>query len=134
VSEANRERMSLEMIHRDQRTCDRSGDRLARHQTDHDTADQAGPCCRSDPRQISERHLRLVHRLFDDAVEILHVGARRDLRDHAPVGSMLVELRQDDIREDFALAVDHGGGRLITTRFDSQYDHCVTARLGVSDT
>jgi len=54
------------------------------------------------------------------------MGARGDLRYHAAIGRMQIELRTHHIGKNFALPVrrtaHHGGGSLVAARLDSEHD------------
>ena len=93
VGEPRRERMGLEMIDGDERLVVRQRNGLGCRQSDNDAADQARPSRGRDAVQRAERHLRLGHRLADDPVERLDMGARGDLRDDAAELGMFADLR-----------------------------------------
>jgi len=69
----------------------------------------------------------VVERGLDHLVERLDMGARGDLRHHPAEGLVLLELRQDHVRADRAVAAlvafDHGRRRLVASRLDSEYKH-----------
>ena len=52
-------------------------------------ADQAGPGGGGDGREVGEAQAGLAHRTRDQAVELLDMRPRRDLRHHAAIGRML---------------------------------------------
>ena len=119
--------MRFEMIDRDKRRAMHQCDRLRRRQPDDDAADQARA---GRGRDAAERRIadpRLFHRRFDDAVEQVDMGARGDLRHHAAVRRVVLDLRVDDIGQNAAGTVlgplDHGGGGLIAGCLDAQHQH-----------
>ena len=75
--------MRLEMVDRHQRLAADQRDRLGGGQADDHAADQAGPGRGGDAVDRRERLAGVRHRLADDAVERLDMGARGDLRHHA---------------------------------------------------
>ena len=86
-----------------------------------------GPAAAATPSMLGELQLRLAHRLGDDVVEHLDMGAGGDLRHHAAEGGVLVDLRQDDIGQDPAAAglrpLDHRRRGLVAGRLDAEHDH-----------
>ena len=86
-----------------------------------------GPAAAATPSSIDEARVRLDHRLRDDGVEHLDMGARRDLRHHAAIGCVLVGLRQHDVGEDLAApvrAAPHDRRRgLVAGRLDAEDEH-----------
>ena len=75
--------MGLEVVDRHQRLVVDQRDRLGGGQADDHAADQAGPGGGGDAVDVVEGLAGLGHRLGDDAVERLDMGARGDLRHHA---------------------------------------------------
>ena len=102
-------------------------DRLGGGQPDDDAADQSGPGRGRDAVDGVEVLAGVLHGLGDDAVERLDMGARGDFRHHAAERRMFVGLRQHDVGQDLARpvagALDHGRGRLVACRLDSEYKH-----------
>ncbi len=86
-----------------------------------------GPAEAATPSSRREIGTRLVEGGSNDVVERLDMGAGRDFRHHPAEGLMLLELGQDDVGADLALAaivaLDDGGGRLVASRLDSEYKH-----------
>ncbi len=136
VGEPRRERVRLQVIHRDQRLVVGERDGLGRGQADNDAADQARPGRGGDAVERRERHLRLRHGLGDDGIERLDMGARRDLRHHAAEFGVLADLRQHDVGQNPPLAVlgplDQGRGGLVAGRLDAEDDHLYIIRLPTS--
>ena len=102
-------------------------DRLGGGEPDDDAADQAGAGGGGDAVEVAEAHIGLDHRLGDDVVEHLDMGARGDLRHDAAKGRVLVDLRQHDVGQDLAVtvvgALDHRRGRLVAGRLDAENEH-----------
>ncbi len=115
------------MVDRDQWLAVHERDRLGHGQADDDAADQARPGGRGDAVEGGERNPRLVHRLGDDGIECLDMGAGGDFRYYAAELGMFADLRKDDVGQDAALSVvgplDYGGGRFVAGGFDAQDDH-----------
>ena len=128
VGEPRGQRMRFQMVDRDQRLVVHQRDCFGRGQPDDHAADQAGSGGRGDAVEGGERHLRLAHRLCDDGIERLDMGAGGDFRHDAAEFGMFADLRQDDIGQDAAAPpsrspLDHGGGRFVAGRFDAENDH-----------
>ncbi len=86
---------------------------------DEQRADQTGP--RGDGDRID---LVPVERLGDDRGDQLEVSAARDLRHDAAEARVQLRLARDDVRDDLAVVVDDGRGRLVAARLDAE-DHAV---------
>ncbi len=124
VGEPRGQRMRLEMIDRDQRFLAHQRDRLGGGQPHDHAADQPGPGGGGDAVEAGEAAPGLLHRLADDQVERLDMGARRDLRHHPAIGPMLRHLAEHHIGKDLARPrrnPAHDGGRgLVATRFQAK--------------
>ena len=124
VGQPRRQRMAFQMVDGIERLAHRPSDRLARHQPDDEPTDQPRPACRSDRIDILQRAPGTQKRFGNQAVQRLHMGARRDLRHHAAIGAVLLELAQHDFTENLALSVriahDDGSGGLVAARFDAE--------------
>ena len=127
ASEPRRQRVGLEMIDRDQRRIVHHRNRLRRGEADDHAADQAGPGGGGHRRQLRKADVGFLHRLPDDAVEQVDMGARRDLRHHAAETGVFRGLRAHDIGQNpaaaVALAFDHGGRGFIAGGLDTQHQH-----------
>ena len=127
AGQPRRQRVGLEMVHRDQRRIVHHRDRLRGGQPDDHAADQAGTGGGGDRRKLRKADAGFLHGAVDDAVEHVDMGARGDLRHHAAEGGMLLGLRAHDIGQDpprpVALALDHGGCGFIAGGLDSQHQH-----------
>ena len=62
------------------------------------------------------------------------MGARRDLRHHAAIRAMFLELRQHEVAEDAPVGGDNRRRRLVATRLDTENDHakCSLTRAGLT--
>ena len=127
VGQPRGERVRLQMVDRDQRLVVHKRDCLGHGQSDDHAADQARSGGRGNAVERGERQLRLVHRLGDDGIERLDMGAGGDFRHHAAERGMLADLRKNDVRQDAALSfripLHHGGGGFVAGRFDAEDDH-----------
>ncbi len=86
-----------------------------------------GPAAAATPSIGVEAEAGFLHRLRDDGVQHLHMGAGGDLRHHAAESRVLFDLRQHHIGEDAPAAVlgafDHRGRGLVAGGFDAEDDH-----------
>lgn len=117
--------MALQMIDGNERTSDRMGERLARHQPHHHPANQpwAGGC--SNGIHIRQRHARLGQRLFHQRRHHLHMRARRDFGDDATKGPMMRLLRCQTMRQNLTIAGDQRGCCFIAAGFKAKNEcHC----------
>src|SRR3546814_5324764 len=94
------ERVDLEMVNREERPVPGERDGLDGHHADEDAADEAGPGGGGDPIQLRKSEAGLLHRLRDQPVDVVEVAARSNLRHHAAVRAVLVELREDEVRSE----------------------------------
>jgi hypothetical protein len=119
--------MRFEMVNRDQRLLIDERDRLRRGEPDDDASNQPRPGRRRHCVDIGKAAAGIAHRLGDDVIERLDMGAGGDLRHHAAEGCMLAGLREHDVGQDFpallADALDHRGRGLVTGGFDAKHDH-----------
>src|SRR3546814_8582694 len=67
---------------------------------DEDAADQARAGGGGDAVQFRKGEAGLLHRLADQPVDVVEMAARVDLRHHTAVGTVLVELREDEVCAD----------------------------------
>ena len=86
-------------------------DGLAHGDADDQAADQARARRSRRPRRSLEAEPGLGERLADRGIEQLDMGARGDLRHHAAIGRMQIELRAHHVRQDLAAAVAVRGAR-----------------------
>ena len=115
------------MIDRNQRRIVHHRDCLGRGEADDHAADQAGPGGSGHRRQLRKAGVSVLHRLADDTVQQVDMGARRDLRHHAAETGVLCGLRAHDIGQNpaaaVALAFHHGGRGFIAGGLDTQHQH-----------
>ena len=117
------------MVDRDQRLVVDQRDRLGGGEADDHAADQAGTGRGGDAVDLAEGLAGLGHRLADDAVQRLDMGARGDLRHHA--AERRHARRSATARcwtgscPAVAAALDHRGGGLVAGRLDAEYKHGV---------
>ncbi len=97
AGQPRRQRVGLEMVHRDQRRVVHHRDRLGGGQSHDHAADQAGTGGGGDRRKLRKADAGFFHRRGDDAVEQIDMGARGDLRHHAAERGVFLGLRPHDI-------------------------------------
>ena len=117
------ERVPLQVVDGEQRLVVDGGNRLAGHEAHHDRADQAGAGGGGHAVEIGEAHARLIHGAGDEAVEMLDVAARRDLRHDAAVGRMVGALGEHEVGQHAALPGHDRSRRLVAARLDAKDDH-----------
>ena len=105
VRQPGGERMRFQMIDGDKGDAQSKRDGLAHGHADDQAADQPRARRRGHCIDCIEIELGLGHRLADRGIEQLDMGACGDLRHHAAIGRMQVELRAHDAPEDLAAAV-----------------------------
>src|SRR5262249_18576726 len=90
-------------------------------------ADPPGPGGGGGGVGVGEAPPRARHRLGDDEVERLDMGARRDLRHHPAEGGVLVDLGEHDVGQNPAGPLrgplHHRRGGLVAGRFDAEHNH-----------
>ncbi len=99
------------------------GNRLGRGDPDQKAADEPRPGGGGDAVQLVKTDVCFGQGLGDKAVDVVEVGARRDLGYDAAEGAVFVDLGQHPVGQDAALAIDNGGGGFVATGLDSQDDH-----------
>ncbi len=109
-------------------------DRLGLHDADEDAADEARPGGRGDAGEIAHADAGLGQRAGDDAVEMVEMGARRDLRHDAAIGAMLGQLGEHDVGADALAGVAHHRRRgLVAAGLDAEDQHgCKLASVGAA--
>ena len=119
------ERMRFQMIDRDEGHAEPERDGLAHGDADDQAADQPRARRRGHRVDRIETELGLRQRLADRGIEQLDMGACGDLRHHAAIGRMQVELRAHHARQDLAAAVfvpPHQRRRgLVAARLDAEH-------------
>ena len=126
--------MTLQVIDREERLVVCEGQRLGRHDADHDAADQAGPAGRGDAVEIAQAEARFPQGIGDQSIETLEMGARGDFGHHAAEAPMLAHLAVDDVAQQRAQGsiagrrLHHGHRGLVAAGFDTQHAHgCLLA-------
>ena len=120
--------MGLEVVDGHQRLAGDERDRLRGGEPDEDAADQARAGRGGDAVELGERcNPALRKRPGNQAVDHLHMGARRDFRHHAAIAGMLGDLAQHLVGQDLAPSIEaarhHGGGGLVAGRLDPENTH-----------
>ena len=123
IGQPGGQRVAFQVVDGDEGQVAHGGDGLGGHDADDHAADQARPAGRGDAVQLVEGQAGIGHGAGDQAVEMFQMGTRRDFRDDAAIGAMVGKLGQHDIGQDLPPVGDHGGGRLVATRFDTENDH-----------
>lgn len=65
----------------------------------------------------------VLQTLIDDGHNCLDVRAGGNFRNHAAIGRVDVDLRNDDIRQNVTAVFDDGSGSFVTGAFDAQNFH-----------
>ncbi len=121
LAETDRDGMSFQMVDRDQRQPQRQRHGLAERQPDHHPADQARPGGGGDAVEIGEIDVGRGEGAAGDRLDRLDVGPRRDLRNHAAVGRMLLDLAAHDARQHRDRTIGRqahdGGGGFVAAGF-----------------
>ena len=114
--------MPLQMVDGDQRLSGCHGDGLGRHQPDDDPADEAGACGGGHCVDVIEADAGFRHGFGHDPVQHGDMGAGGDFRHHAAEFGVLVNLRADDVGEDFRRLrpAHNGGGGFVAAGFDAK--------------
>ena len=134
--EAGGDGVTLQVVHGDERFIQRQGHGLAEGERHHHTADEPGASGGGDAGEGGGRNTGLRQGPLNDAVDDLDVGAGRDLRHHAAIGRMLVDLAANDVGDNLGAAVgtqahDRRGG-LVAARFEAKdckgngHSHCAS--------
>ncbi len=127
--ERRRQQVALEVVHPDHRRAQRVAQR-ARHAGAHQQRpDQAGSRRIGNPVNGLQRKSGLRQGLFDHRQEARDVVARGQFRHHAAMGGMQRHLAEDPVRDEAALAVIDGDGRLVAGGFDAKDHHGASALI-----
>lgn len=97
--------MRFQMVDGEKRFSLGERDRLGRGETDQETADQARTCGCRYAIDIVECQMSLGQSMPDQPVEMARMSARRDLRDDAAIGRMVLDLREDGMAENLSPAI-----------------------------
>ncbi len=119
--------MGLEMIDRHQRLAEHQRHGLGRGETDQNSPDQPRSAGRRHRIEVARCRAGLAQGLRHDTVDDLDMRARGDLRHHAAIGGVVLDLRAHDIGQDGAPAVrsdpDHRRRRLVAGGLDAEDQH-----------
>ncbi len=110
----------MDMVHRDQGYSPAPRNRLRGLDAHEQGAYETWPDGDCHGRQLPKRDPTLPARLGDHGSQPLHVGATRDLRDHAAIPLMNRILRVNDGGEDLPFAGENRGARVVARGFDSK--------------
>jgi len=78
---------------------------------------------------IFQRHASIAQRRFNKRHNQFGVRTRRNLRDDAAKGAVMVLLPRQRVAQNGAVAAHDGGRRFVATRFQTQYyRHCASLR------
>ena len=128
--EQRREQMPLEMVNADRRHAPGIGQRTRECRATEQRADQSGSGGVRDAVDVRSRGSRPRQRRLDQRQQALHVVARGKLGHHATVNTVQIDLREQLVREQPAVRVEHGGGGLVAGGFDGQNAHGFAFSLG----
>ena len=120
IDESRRQPMAFEMVDRDQRLVRGVRERLAGHQSDHHSADQAGPGGRCNGIDFGERHAGIGEHAGDDRCQPVDMRARRDFGNDPTERTVLGLLPGDAVRQDAPIASDERRCGFVAARFKAK--------------
>ena len=120
VDEAGAQRMTFEMVDRDQRLVRRDRQPLAHQQANHHPANQSGSRRCSNRIHFADRDVGFVQHLPDQPGQDFDMGAGRDLRHHAAERPVRVILSHDCLGEDLPIAADQRHCAVVAGGFEGQ--------------
>ena len=123
MGQARGQRVALQVVDGQERQAACGRDRLTGHDAHEYAADQPRPGGRCDPVELGKIDFRLGQRTRDQAVDMVEMAARGDLRHHATVRPVLVELGEHQIGENAPLARHHRGRGLVAGGLDAEDVH-----------
>jgi hypothetical protein len=118
------------VIDGDERLANRPRRRFRERHADQQGTDQTRPLRHRDRVKVVPAGAAIRERALDDAADVAHVLARRELRHHAAPFAMDVDLRRDDVGSDLpavlsvGAALDQCGRGLVARGFNPQDQHC----------
>ncbi|MNN40711.1 hypothetical protein D3C81_1547940 [compost metagenome] len=118
-----RQQMALHMVHADRRHAPGQGQRLGAGGPDQQRADQARPGGIGDRIDIGETATGLGQHLADQRQHAFDVVARGQFGHHAAVGAMQVDLAEQRIGQQTALAVIQRHAGFVAGSFQAQHSH-----------
>jgi hypothetical protein len=113
MHQTRRQRVTLQMIDRDQRFARGYAERLGRHQPHHHPADQPRPGSNRNRIDIGQRDTGGGQRFSHQRAQPLDMGAGGNFRHHPAIRRMLGNLACNDVGKDMFIARHHGGGGFI---------------------
>ena len=123
VDQARAQRVALQVVDGEQRQVVDRGDGFAGHQAHHDRADQAGAGGGGHAVEGGEADAGVRHGTGDEAVEVVHMAARGDLRHDPAIGRVVRALGEHEVGQHAALAGYQRGCGLVATGLDAEDDH-----------
>jgi len=116
------------MIDADEWFVQRERRRLRRLQPDEQGVGQSRPLRRRHGVELLNGNARLAQRGLRDGQKIFQVFARGEFRHHAAVFRVQLDLRGDDVGQDFPVAHDGGAG-FIAGSFEREQGHQLEFKL-----
>jgi hypothetical protein len=125
MREPRGERMRFQMVDRDEGLLRRPGDALCRHRADDQPADQPRPGSRCHAIKLVDGCAGFGEGAPDEPGDMVEMRPSRDLRNHAAIRRVLLQLGMDQIGADQRARVvaHHRDRRLIAARLDAEYNH-----------
>jgi hypothetical protein len=90
----------------------------------HQCARQTGASGYRNAVDGGESDVSAFERRLDHGSHVAQMVARGQLGHDAAEGGMQSHLRMHDVAEDLPCFAHHGGSRLVTRGFDTEYQHC----------
>ena len=128
VGQPASQRMAFQMVDRNERPVACQRQRLTHGDADDHATDQAGAAGRRDAVELVEADVRLRQRLAHQPIEMVEMGARRDLGHHPPERTMLLELREHQRGADESRVGHHRRRGLVAGCLDAEHDHDANLR------
>jgi len=124
--EERREEVSFEMVYPDrwQPPCVREAARQGG--AGEQRPDEAGSRRIRHAVQVARAGARPLQRALDQRQQPPHVVAGGELRDHATIRAVQLDLAEELVREEPRACIEHRGGTLVTGGFDGQHSHGIT--------
>ncbi len=119
----NRVNVPLEMIHRYERLSQRLRQRFSISNANQQRPHEARPLRHANGIHIRKLHPRLRDGFAHHRHDLPQVFARRQLRHHAAIFPVHVNLRSYDARQNLTPVGHHRRRRFIARRFNAQYAH-----------
>ena len=120
IGQPRRQRMTFQVIDRDQRLFARHRQRLCGNEADHDPADQARTGSGGNGIDISQPHAGIGQRFRDQGSQPLDMRARRDLGNDPAIGPVRIVLRGDPLGKDRPVGAHQRGRGFVAGRFNAE--------------